>query len=151
MPDTACDGSKGRFTSRGPDCNHTVSYRASCSPPCFPACDMPHNDSPVVTLHNRVVVGSRGLSFQECCPTWKRRPRRPKRSRFCMDLRLRHPLSVFFTWVTTPAHAGTWVHGKNSCLFLPCANFADPAVESVWERLIAPCRGHVGAPAYQNW
>jgi hypothetical protein len=70
---------------------------------------------------------------------------------FCLDLRMRHPLSVFYTGVATPANAGTWALGGKSCLFLPCANFPDLAVESMWELLLGLAQGHSGARAYQNW
>ena len=93
----------------------------------------PHGPSTLL-LHNRGVGGPRGPSFYECCPTWKRRPRRPKWRRFCLDLRLRHPLSVLYTQAATPADADTWALGENSCLFPPCANFPDLAVESIWEK-----------------
>ena len=45
-------------------------------------------------------------------------------------------------------YVGAW--GK-SCLFLPCANFPDLAVESMWELSMGLVQGHIGAPAYKNW
>jgi hypothetical protein len=111
----------------------------------------PPNDSSVLALHNVGVAGPRGPSFHECQPVGKRRLRRPKWGWFCLDLRKRHPLSVLYTQVATPANAGTWALGEKSCLFLPCANFPGLAVESMWELLLGLVQGHGGAPAYQNW
>jgi hypothetical protein len=57
------------------------------------------------------------VEFLGMSTAWKRRPGRPKWGWFCLDLRMRHPLSVFYTGVATPANAGTWVLGKNLVCF----------------------------------
>ncbi len=110
----------------------------------------PPNDPPVLALHNFGVAGPRGPSFCECHPLGNDGRDGQKEGWFCLDLRMRHPLSVFYTGVVTPANAATWALGEKSCLFLPCANFPDLAVESMWELLLGLAQGHSGARAYQN-
>ena len=112
---------------------------------------VPPNDPPMLPLCNPGVARVRSSSFYRWSSAWKWGPGRPKRSRFHLDLRMRHPLSRFYTWVMVRTNAGAWGLADNSCLFRTCANFPDLTRGVGAGPLLALGRRHSGAPAYQNW
>lgn len=112
---------------------------------------MPPNDPPMLPLCNPGVARVRSSSFYRWSSARKWGPGRPKRSRFHLDLRMRHPLSRFYTWVMVRTNAGAWGLADNSCLFRSCANFPDLTRGVGAGPLLALGRRHSGAPAYQNW
>ena len=112
---------------------------------------MPPNDPPMLPLCNPGVARVRSSSFYRWSSARKWGPGRPKRSRFHLDLRMRHPLSRFYTWVMVRTNAGAWGLADNSCLFRSCANFPDLTRGVGAGPLLVLGRRHSGAPAYRNW